>query len=261
MNRTFIEQVVTTAGEMILQNIGTEHSLSFKLDGLYREYPQAVSAVDRAAETYIIDCIRREYPNHEIVAEESGGNRGMEEWTWIVDPVDGTVNFSRGLPLFSVSVALAYRGQVQLGAVYVPSVREFYFATRNEEATCNNRPVKVSCTETLGAAIIGSSVQRSYQIRKCEQVLTSILRQVPNVRMFASSALEICWIARGRMDARIFAHSEIWDHAAAALIVEQAGGVVTDWNGSNWDTTTNQLLVSNGLLHRDLLSVLSVDSQ
>lgn len=255
--RSFIEATIVDAGELLLQKFGKQHEIEYKAEGKYRDYPQAVTKIDKIVEAAIMDRIRSKFPEHHIFSEETPDKLMSDGYTWIIDPIDGTTHFSRGIPLFSISIALQYKKELIYGAVYAPYPKSLYFAEKGNGAECDGEKIGVSKISSLDHALVITSVYQSYKINKLEKQFNSVINNIKNIRMFASSALDMCYVASGKVEARIFSNTEIWDHAAAALIVEEAGGKVTDWQGKKWTYETVSLLVSNNLVHNDILKLLA----
>lgn len=254
--KSFIIETIMDAGELLLQNFGKQHELEYKEEGKYRNYPQAVTKIDKLVEEYIVDKIRDKFSGHHIFTEETPEKFVSDGYTWIIDPIDGTTHFSRGIPLFSISIAVQYNKEVICGAVYAPYLKNLYFAEKGNGAECDGKRICVSKIGSLHQALVITSVYQSYKINNLEKQFNSIINSIKNIRMFASSALDMCYVASGKAEARIFSNTEIWDHAAAALVVEEAGGKVTDWQGKKWTYETESLLVSNNIIHNDVLKLL-----
>ncbi len=253
----FLKTLVKDAGKKILDKVGSKIKIEYKDEGIYKNYPQLVSNIDIEINRFIINCIKHKFPNHAVHSEEVESINISDGYVWIVDPIDGSTHFSRGIPSFSVSIALMKDEKIILGAVYAPVYDKLFFAKKGFGASENDKPITVSKVKELDKAIIASSVYQSYKIRKLQDTFLALAENVKNLRMFASSALDMCYVASGRIDGRVFANSEIWDHAAAALIVEEAGGKVTDWKSSDWSLKSTSILASNRELHSTLINILN----
>ncbi len=240
----FIMKIIKDAGEMLLKNFGTI------------EYHQPVSNIDIEVEKQIIGQISQKYSNHNIIGEEIGTINKGSYYTWIIDPLDGTMQYIRGLPYFSTSIALAYQNEVIFGAVYNPLLDELFYAEKNMGAFLNGNRIKVSQTSELEDAIMSSSACGSYKIAGKENVFLKLLSSIKNIRIYGSPALDLCYVASGRFDARITSYTEPWDHSAGCLIVEEAGGRVTDWKDDSWGIQSKSLLVTNKVLHNKILEII-----
>ena len=246
-------RAVREGGAVLLANLERPKTVEFKSAG---KDPQITSNVDREAEEKIVEIIRAAYPGHCLLTEESGLLGSAAEYTWIVDALDGTTQYVRRLPYFAVSVALRYRDEVVLSAVYSPHLDELFTAEKGQGAFLNDRRLRVSDVGDLSSALIVSSVLRSYIGVGRQDVFYDVLGAVSSLRIYGSPAIDLCYIADGRLDARVTANTEPWDHSAACLIVEEAGGRVTDWNGRQWSPDSKNLLTTNGPLHELLFPLL-----
>lgn len=255
--KSFIEEIIQETGDLLLKNYGNKHEIEYKADGKYKNYPQSVTKMDKKAEEMIVKKIKSKFPNHNIFSEETVSELRCDGYTWIIDPIDGTTHFSRNIPLFSISIAVQFNNEIILGGVYVPYFKNFYFAEKDNGAFCDGQKLCVSDIASLNEALVLTSVYQSYKINSLENQFYKILNEIKNIRMFASSALDMCYVASGKAEARIFANTELWDHAAAALIVKEAGGKVTDWKGNAWRYKSSSLLVSNDIIHEEILKLLA----
>jgi myo-inositol-1(or 4)-monophosphatase len=215
--------------------------------------------VDRACEKFVAELVRERHPKHEILGEE--GTEGSREAShlWIVDPLDGTKNFAHGYARSCVSLALAVEGQVVLGAVFNPRLDELFFAELNRGATLNEVPIAVSGTESLERAMVASAL--SYSGRKADadqlQRLARVLGAVEAVRSDGCAALDLCDVACGRFDAFFERGLQAWDTAAGALMVEEAGGQLSNGRGGPHDLYGQDTVASNRRLHAVLLALIA----
>ncbi len=191
-----------------------------------------VTAVDRASEKLIVDALATARPEDGVLGEEGSHRSGTTGIRWIVDPLDGTTNYLYGIPQFSVSIAVEIDGEVELGVVCHPSVRELFVARRGEGATCNGRPITVSDKEDLTTALIGTGFAYDPQ-RRGEQArwLEHVLPSVRDVRRAGAASIDLCWVACGRLDGFYEAGLAPWDVAAGALIASEAGAATTAFDG------------------------------
>jgi myo-inositol-1(or 4)-monophosphatase len=206
-----------------------------------------VTDVDRACEAAVIDLIGKAHPTHAILAEEGTGERAAVGPMWILDPLDGTKNYVHGLPRFSCALALLWDGAALLGAVYCPALDELFVAERGKGASLNGAPIRVSRTAELGAAMVGSAltVRRRFDPRQFAR-LEWMTRSTQGVRVGGCASLDLCDVARGRLDAYLEEGLDPWDTAAGALIVREAGGAVTTFGGDAHDPFGPETLASNG---------------
>jgi myo-inositol-1(or 4)-monophosphatase len=217
-----------------------------------------VTDVDRACEAAILDVLRSAFPQHAILAEESGRS-GDDEFVWLVDPLDGTTNFAHGYPQVSVSVALHRSGQALLGLVYDPFRDELFVGRRGGGATLNDRPLAVSTRSPLESTLLASGFP--YDRREHADLYLSYFKafmmRAQGIRRAGSAALDLCWVAAGRVDGFWEWKLKPWDTAAGALIVAEAGGRVSDFAGNPFDPFGEQTLASNGAIHDEMIAVIA----
>ena len=219
-----------------------------------------VSSVDRDAEERIRELISDDFPDHNILGEENGPDQKGSEFTWIIDPLDGTTNFIFGLPFFCSSVALVYRNRLLAGAVYDVVHDELFWAVSGQGAWLNEHKIIVSSTASLDQSLLitGFFYERGESmIRNLEIMRHFFEYPVRGIRRLGSAALDLCYVASGRATGFWEFQLNPWDFAAAALIVREAGGVVSNEFGKDIPLTeTAYIAASNGLIHQDLLHVL-----
>lgn len=215
-----------------------------------------VTEADKAAETAIINTIREDYPEHQILSEESGEIKMDSSVKWIIDPIDGTVNFAHGVPLCCVSIGVEQDGEMILGAVYNPLMNELFFAQKGFGATLNDKRINVSSKTNMSNAFMVTGFPYLWEEEQPNHALVTLERFIKQglpVRRLGSAAIDLCWVACGRFDAFWEHHLNAWDSAAGYLIVQEAGGKVTDFSGNTYSPYQKQILASNGHLHNDLL--------
>ncbi|MES2430316.1 MAG: inositol monophosphatase family protein [Bacteroidota bacterium] len=218
-----------------------------------------VTEADHAAEKAIIDIIKNDYPDHFILSEEAGEIVTDSEYKWIIDPIDGTVNFSNGIPICCVSIGLEHNGKMVMGAVYNPLMNEFYFAQKGFGATLNDKKISVSNKTELIKCCMVTGFPYSYLDMPNGPLETfeKFIRKGVPVRRLGSAAIDLCWVAAGRFDA-FFEHSlSPWDSAAGYLMVEEAGGKVTDMEGNPYSPYQKKIIASNGKVHDELVRVVN----
>ncbi|MBS1754935.1 MAG: inositol monophosphatase family protein [Ferruginibacter sp.] len=217
-----------------------------------------VTEADHAAEKAIIDCIKAQYPNHFILSEEVGEIITNSDTKWIIDPIDGTINFASGIPLCCVSIGVEYNGQMILGAVYNPFINEMFLAEKGKGATLNDKKIHVSKKTSVLHSCLVTGFPYTYldMPNGPLQVFEKLIRKGVPVRRIGSAAIDLCWVAAGRFEG-FFEHSlSAWDTAAGYLIVEEAGGKVTDMDGNKYSPYQKKLVATNGLIHNELLDVI-----
>jgi myo-inositol-1(or 4)-monophosphatase len=245
------------AGSILLDNLKKPRQT--KVKGLR----DIVTDADVMAQRAIIEIIQARFPNHDILSEESDpGSKGQaavkgRPYTWIVDPLDGTTNYSRRLPCFCTSIALSHQGEVILGVVYDPLRDDLFRAERGKGADLNGESLRVSQIESLADALVGLDWARAQAER--EVVAAWVARmalQVRTLRTLGAAALGLCYVAAGWLDVYFHFSLKAWDAAAGTLIVQEAGGVASDFTGHPWQIGSRRCLASNGLLHDEMQSIL-----
>lgn len=193
-----------------------------------------VSEVDRMAEDVIVDTILRSYPKHEILAEE-GGAGGSSEFQWVIDPLDGTTNFLHGLQHYCVSIALLHRGRLDQAVVFDPITQELFTATRGAGAQLDNKRIRASQRKGLKQALVGTGFpfRELSHLNSYMASLAAVIPHTASVRRSGSAALDLAYVAAGRLDGFWQSGLEPWDMAAGALLVREAGGIVTDCEGGD----------------------------
>lgn len=214
-----------------------------------------VTQADFASEKAIISVIRSVFPYDGIVSEESREVETQNGYKWIIDPIDGTINFAHGIPLCCVSVGLQLDGEMLMGAVYNPLMKEFYFAEKGKGAFLNEKPIHVSsCNKVINSCLV-TGFPYTYMkhpngpLQVFERLIT---RGIP-VRRLGSAAIDLCWVASGKFDGFYEHKLNAWDTAAGFLIVEEAGGKVTNMQGGKYSPFEYGLIATNGKIHQELI--------
>ena len=222
-----------------------------------------VTEADHASEKAIIEVIKKDFPGHFILSEEVGEIKMDSEYKWIVDPIDGTVNFANGIPICCVSIGLEYNGKMILGAVYNPLQNEFYFAQKGYGATLNNKKIFVSDKREVVKSCLATGFPYTYldSPNGPLQVFERFIRKGIAVRRLGSAAIDLCWVAAGRFDGFYEHKLQSWDSAAGFLIVEEAGGKITDFEGNYYSVYQPHLLATNGKIHDEMLQVINNKKQ
>lgn len=222
-----------------------------------------VTEVDTMAEAKIIEVIKSHFPEHSIISEEVGALDTDSPYKWIIDPIDGTVNFAHGIPICCVSIALSYEGEVVLGAVYNPMMNELFFAERGKGATLNGIPISVSRKDDFTKACLVTGFPYKWPDRGEHPIKVFerfILQGLP-VRRLGSAAIDLCWVACGRFDGFWEYNLSPWDIAAGYLIVEEAGGRISNFDGLSYSVYDKETLATNGLIHEAMLEQISKKNQ
>lgn len=248
------ENAAREAGEVLIANLGKVREITFKGRN------SLVTEVDGLSEEIIIRSIKRSFPSHDVFAEESGRHSNSSDHVWIIDPLDGTTNYAHGYPFFSISIALEVEGVVKAGLVYDPVKNEMFTAELGQGALMNGEPIRVS-----GSALLDESHLVTGFVHDDPAIVEENLRHFSNfiwraraVRRDGSAALDLCYVACGRFDGFWELGLNPWDTAAGALIVEEAGGRVTSFNGSDYSIYVKEILASNNSIHSEMIDVLSL---
>ncbi len=214
-----------------------------------------VTEADHAADKAILEVIQQAYPEHGVVSEESSEKVSESEYKWIIDPIDGTVNFANNIPICCVSIGLEHKGKMLMGAVFNPIMNEFFFAETGKGATLNGVPIHVSSkTEVLKSCLVtGFPYTYLDEVNGPLQVFERLIRSGVPVRRLGSAATDLCWVAAGRFDGFYEHKLNAWDSAAGFLIVEEAGGKVTDLKGDTYSPYEPGIIATNGHLHTELV--------
>lgn len=245
-------QAARMAGQMLLDHYNKPHQVSYK--GII----DIVTEMDRESEQMIIGLLQGAYPDYGILGEEGSKSSKTCSSRWIIDPLDGTTNYTHNYPLFGVSIALEKLGEIVLGVVYNPVLSELFTAEKQGGARLNGQPIHVTATPELGKALVATGFPYDAWTNPADNCaeLTRFVKKTISLRSDGSAALDLCHIACGRLDGYWELDLSPWDMAAGALIVQEAGGIVTQVNGQPFDYLKPSILASNGLLHQAMVEVL-----
>jgi myo-inositol-1(or 4)-monophosphatase len=241
------------AGEII------RRGMSDVLDIRYKGAINLVTQIDVAAERTVVDRLRAKVPHHGILAEEGSVHEGESPYQWLIDPLDGTTNYAHRFPFFCVSIGLRHEDESVLGVVFDPVRDELYTGIRGGGAACNGQPISVSATAALNQSLVVTGF--AYDPKRDTNInfryFEAMSRVVRGVRRTGSAALDLCYVAAGRSDGFWELSLSPWDTAAGHVIVEEAGGRVTDFSGSAFSPHTPEVVASNGRIHDAMLAVLN----
>jgi len=245
-----IERMAREAGEILRSGFGKKLQVDFKgsID--------LVTEIDHRAEKYLLDAIQGQFPGHHIVAEENGVLAGDLDHIWYVDPLDGTVNYAHGLPIFSVSLAYYHQGQAVLGVVYNPITEECFTAQRGRGARLNGQILQVADSQDLAHSLLVTGFPYDTWTNPNNNLdhFAALSLQTQGVRRLGSAALDLCYVAAGRFDGYWEMRLKPWDAAAGVLMVTEAGGLVTDMQGGqDYLSYPLTILVANPYLHAEIL--------
>ncbi len=224
----------------------------------YKGEINPVTEVDLLCEQEIINRIRTHFPDHEILAEESGQSRERNAWRWVIDPLDGTVNYAHGYPCYSVSIALEQAGQMQVGVIYNPNLDELFVAERGKGATLNGEAIHVSTIDTLLRSMLVTGF--AYNIAETDHNnldhFANFSMECQAVRRPGSAAMDLCYVACGRFEGFWELNLHPWDYGAGWLLLEEAGGKVTRFDGAPFTMGDREILATNGRVHQQMIDVL-----
>ena len=243
-----MQAMAREAGSLLMDYFSQHVKIEYKGD------VDLVTVADRESEALILERIRKQFPAHDVMGEEGTRIETGSEYKWYVDPLDGTTNFAHGYPVFCVSLAVERRGQRVAGVIYDPTRDEMFTAELGSGARLNDQAIRVSATATLGECLVATGFP-SHKRHKNPNIhfYHQITLRTHGVRRAGSAALDLCNVASGRFDGYWEFNLNPWDTAAGVLIVEEAGGKVTDFSGGAFQIASRETLASNGLVHAALL--------
>ena len=249
----FVIETAREAGCILLEKFGRKINVSKKSE------IELITEADLASEKFILDKIKDYYPKHSILAEESGEEAriGGSRWKWIIDPLDGTTNYAHGYPCFCVTIAVEHESKIVIGVSYDPTRDEMFSAEKGSGARLNNKPISVSETNKLSDSLLVTGFP--YDIAKRDNFagnFTNMLLKSRALRRDGSAALNLAYVACGRFDGFWEEGLKPWDMAAGVLLVEEAGGKVSYYDGSNFSIYDPPICASNGFIHGEMLGVL-----
>ena len=248
-----IIKISKEAGELIKNNFGKVQSVEFKTNEL-----NLVTETDKASEKLITDFIKKKYPSHGILAEEGSEANKNAEYLWVIDPLDGTTNFAHGLPIFSVSIGLQKNGETIAGVVYDVNRDIIYSAEKNSGSFANGTGINVNKNINLGHSMLVTGFP--YNVKenpdKCYERFIEFLKNARAIRRLGSAAIDFCYVANGIFEGFWEVSLHPWDICAGKLIVEEAGGLVTDFDGNKIDIYSKRILATNGLIHQKMIDVM-----
>lgn len=247
------KRITDKASKLVLKNYRKIEKVSFK-----RSPYDLVTNVDKEVEELIIKEITKRFPRHTIIAEETGLHKKNTNEVWFIDPIDGTTNFAHGYPFFCISIAYAQDGVLEFGLVKSPMINELYTARKNKGAQLNGKLIRVSKAKRLNESLLATGFpydRKNSRINNLKNFCNLTLR-TQGVRRDGAAALDLCYVASGKIDGFWELKLSPWDVAAGALIINEAGGKVTDFKGNKFNIFDKNIVASNGLIHKELLKYL-----
>lgn len=250
-------EAAASAGNVLKKMLGTAGLVAKKGD------IDLVTEADIESERIILDIIQRDFPNDDILSEEAGTLQKSSERIWIVDPLDGTTNFAHGFPFFAVSIALQIENWVKLGIVFNPCMDEYFEAVEGMGSYLNKKPLHVSCTSRLNESLLGTGFP--YDIHKKNKRVMELFSRMASsaqgIRRPGSAAIDLCYVAAGRMDGFWEQDLKPWDTAAGAIIVREAGGVITTFDGKPYSPFLKTIVAANPSIHPEMLKLLNAQAR
>jgi myo-inositol-1(or 4)-monophosphatase len=246
-------KVAKVAGDFLLERFGKIERINEKKEG---QRLTLVTDVDIEAERKIARLIHREYPHHDLLGEENTSQRKKSDYSWLIDPLDGTHNYIRGIPLFGVSVALEYKGEVVLGVINLPYFNQLFESEKGKGALLNGERIFVSkrnLPQTI--AVYDSTLPDEGGLKI--SFLERLTKRIFTVRSLGSAAVHLSLLARGSVDLIVEYQEEPWDFSAGALLVQESGGRITDMEGHSWNPYMDRYIASNGRIHDEILRIWS----
>ncbi len=250
-------EAARSAGALLKRHAGKVREVHLKAG----ESKNLVTEIDRKSEEIIIEILHRHFPQHDILAEESGSERGRtSEYRWVIDPLDGTTNFTHGFPVFCVSIGLEWKGEIVLGVIYDPNFDELFTAEKGRGAFLNGKPMRVSQIERLDRSLLvtGFPYDIAENPNRAIERFVGFLMHAQAVRRMGSAAIDLAYVAAGRYEGFWEVNLNPWDMAAGVLLVTEAGGCVTTFDGGPFSIYTKEILASNGRVHDAMKSTLAV---
>lgn len=247
--KNFAINTAKEAGKIIMEYFHKDKDVKPK------DKKHLVTVVDKKVETLITSKIKKEYPSHGFVGEEFGSENIKADYIWHIDPLDGTSNYIMGMPHFCVSLGLSYKSDTLLGVVYNPYTKEMFIAEKGKGAFMNGEKLKVSKVSKISESKIDTGFSLNEVLPNFFMLFKKLMTSFSKVRRYGSSALALCYVAAGRIDAFVWNGCTSWDITAGSLILEEAGGKVTDLEGNEWDPFMHSIAASNGKIHAQILKI------
>ena len=249
-----IIEIAKEAGQIVREGFGKTIDIEFKTNE-----SNLVTQIDKASEKRIIDFVKKEFPNHGILAEESGEIKNTSEYLWVIDPLDGTTNFAHGLPIFSISIGVQKNGITVAGAVYDVMNDIVYSAESGSGAYTNNKRINVSINNKLQRALLvtGFPYNIAENPENAFERFIALTKASRGMRRLGSAAIDFCYVAKGVFDGFWEVYLHPWDICAGKLILEEAGGIVTGFSGETIDIFSNKILATNKCIHDQMMDIIN----
>ena len=251
----FAVDVARRAGQLLHEGLAGPREIR------YKGAIDLVTEMDVAAEKLILEAIRGRFPDHAVLAEESGASEpATSGYKWVVDPLDGTTNYAHGLPIFCVSIGLEKDGEPVLGVIYAPVLGEMYAAEAGKGATLNGKPIRVSTVDDVQKSLLVTGFPYDVQVKQTNlHHFAKFIHQAQAVRRLGSAAIDLAWVAAGRFDGFWEPRLAPWDLCAGTVLVREAGGRVTGYGGGPFSIYGKEVLATNGRVHDAMIATLGQD--
>ena len=252
----FSIELAKSAGKIQMSYFGKLSSLNKKSTSI-----DLLTIADKESETYIINKIKKNYPTHSILSEESGEINNKNEYRWIIDPLDGTTNFVHNLPIFAVSIALQKNNKTICAVVYNPAADKCFYAQKESSAYLNDQKINVSKSDNLNDSLLVTGFPYLHDERYdlSFEIFKEFYDRTRGLRRLGSAALDLCFVAMGRFDGYYEYNLYPWDICAGAFILEKSGGKVTDWDNSKLKLSGERILATNNYIHSNMINILNQD--
>ncbi|MDT3697214.1 MAG: inositol monophosphatase family protein [Ignavibacterium sp.] len=250
-----ILEIAGIAGDIIRHGFGKNFQIEYK-----SSEKNLVTEIDKKSEETILDFITKKYPTHNILTEESGEHNKDSDYLWVIDPLDGTTNFTHGLPVFAVSIGVIKKGEIVAGVVYDVMSNIYYSSEIGSGSFANGSKINVSENNNISFGVLATGFPYNVEDNpyKAFERFESLTKKARAVRRLGSAAIDFCYVASGVFDGFWEVSLHPWDICAGKLIVEEAGGIVTDFTGNRIDIFTKQILASNKKIHQQMIDGLKV---
>ena len=252
----FSIEIAKDAGTILMSHFGKISSVERKSTDI-----DLVTLADTESEAFILERIKSVYPDHHIIAEESAIWEGNSDYRWVIDPLDGTTNFVHSLPIFAVSIGLQYKQETILSVVHNPAAHKCFWAEKNGGAYLNDKPIQITSTNTLSNSLLvtGFPYIHDDRFEKGFDLFKELYGKTQGIRRLGAAALDFCFVAMGRFEGFWEFGLQPWDVCAGAIILQEAGGKVSDWDGSPMPFSGTRVLATNGHIHGEMIDVLRED--
>ncbi len=255
--KSVLFECIFSSGEILRNNFGKTHKIYSKTSEI-----DLVTEIDKKSEGMIIKTINKNFPEHNIVSEESEMQNRNSEYTWFIDPLDGTTNYAHNFPIFCVAMAVAKEQKIILSAIYIPFFNELFFAEKDKGAYLNKKRIHTSKTNKLIKSLLATGFP--YDVRKTKQSnfnnFKNFSKRCQGVRRPGSASVDLAFVSCGRLDGFWEMKLKPWDIAAGMLLVKEAGGKVSNFHGGEVDILSGKILASNGKIHKQMQDVLRLSS-